>query len=133
MSNPNRGFLAFFVESSPIKFPPPKPQFRLHLSHKNQALDAPVKLGWISPGPASFFSVERALLSFPGRAEPGGEFALFSSTRPWLRFVFWCSESRKTRPPVSFTAAVMAHHRAGIQEAGRPAAGAPEWIKTLRF
>jgi len=50
-------FLALFANQAPIKLLLKSRSFRLHLSRENQALDALVKLGWISSGPTSFFSV----------------------------------------------------------------------------
>ena len=94
MSNPSRGFLALFVKSSPIKFPPPKPQFRLHLRRKNQTLDA---TNSILPRPHPSSSAASAPSSFPTLTERLGELARSFSTFRCFRFGFWCSETRSGR------------------------------------
>jgi hypothetical protein len=59
-SRKQRDLLAFFANQRPTKFPLQSRSLCLHRSRKKQALDAPVKLGWISPGPTLSFSVVRA-------------------------------------------------------------------------
>ena len=111
--------------ASPYKGLRPRPHSVPSTAPRNQALDAPASSVEIQPRPKPLRRAVRALGSFPGRIEPRGELASLSSTRPYARLDFWCSESGGWRAPLSSTAVFMVNHRVGEEEAGRPAAWLP--------
>ena len=80
----NRDFVSFFNNRDPIKLLLQSRSFRLHRSRKNKALDALVKLGWISPGPTLFFSMVRAPRSLSDRIKRVDVFRVSFSPS-------WCS------------------------------------------
>jgi len=103
----------------------------LHRSRKNQALDALVKLGWISPGPTLFFSVVRAPRSLSDRIKRVDVFGVSFSPSWCSPFLFWRKDSQVLGSPASSAAAGMVAGRAGAQEGSQPAGMAP-WIAPHR-